>query len=157
MEEALSRWYVVMIKKIRLFVWCNIVVFSLFSFLGCGPSLYDYRFELNNNRESGECAMLLKSKKGSHLQSNHIMAKTWKTYHGPFKYPPNDLYSLYWVDENGDQYSAEADLRDIISKDFKGYLIFKIDNKNNLIYSVSNSYKGDELFNKTIKGKNVQK
>ena len=133
------------------------MVFSSFPFLGCGPKLYDYTFELSNDRNSGECALLLETQKGFFLQSSHIVAKTWKTYSGPHKHPPNDLYTVRWIDENGDHYSAEADFRTAISKKFQGYLIFKINSQNNLIYSASQSYKGEEIFSEISRGKKEEK
>jgi hypothetical protein len=142
-----------MIKNSKLFLWYSIVVFSLVTLLNCGPRLYDFSFELGNNRADGELAMLIKSKQGFHIPSNHIIAKTWATYHGPFKYPPNDLYTISWTNESGGEYSALVDLRTAVTKKFKGYLIFKIDDANNLICSASDSYKGIETFTKTIEGK----
>jgi hypothetical protein len=148
------RWH--MGEKTRLLVW-NVMMFLSLPLFGCGPKLYDYSFELSNDRNSGECAFLLESPKGFFLQSNHIVAKTWKTYSGPYKYPPNDLYTVRWIDENGDYYSAEADFRTAISKKFKGYLVFKVNSQNNLIYSASRDYKGEEIFSKVSRGKKEEK
>ena len=146
-----------MITRLKHLLWVCAMAFLFASIFGCGSRKYDFSFEIANNRSVGECALLIKSNGGFNIQFSRIVAKTWATYNGPFEYHPNDIYTISWVDENGHEYIAEVDLRNILSKRHTGYLIFRINDENNLISSASLSYKGDEMFSITTKGKKIIK
>lgn len=120
------------------------------SLFGCS-STYNYIFIVKNERSEGFCEVLAKSKSGVAFKVD-VVAKGTATLDAFFDDPPNDLYVITWVDENKVKYSAEADLKKLLSRRFKGHIYFIIDEQNNLSYSASKEYFGEMMFEKTAKG-----
>lgn len=69
--------------------------------------------------------------------------------HGPFKYPPNDLFKILWQTNSGIIYEGDIDLKNLLKMRYKGFVVFEITKENSVNYSAKIGHKGENLFFKT--------
>ena len=109
-----------------------------------------------NNRPQGFCSISLESKNKLYIPFIDVSANALKSYDGYFNHPANLLYEIKWIDENQNRYNAEADIRKLLPRNFRGHIYFEIDKESNLTYRASNEFKGENIFKKTVPGNKLE-
>ncbi|MFZ5796829.1 MAG: hypothetical protein ACOY3O_00225 [Thermodesulfobacteriota bacterium] len=141
-------------KKKVIYAFCIICV-SIAIIYAISNRTYYYSLVFEN-KQGQDLEMSVQSNKGKSIPFFNIISVGLSTYTADFATPPNDLYKISWVVQDNNIYSAQADMRQAVSKRFKGYIYFTVDAENNLIYSASHEYRGASLFKQEAKGTKVE-
>ena len=136
-------------KQKAIYLLYIMVLFSSLS--GCKSSGYEYTLVVENMRSHGWTDFLIQSSDGLKIPFA-VNAGTWKTYNASFSSPPNAVYLVSWVNEKGNEYYANVDLRNRMQKNFNGYIYFTLDEQNVLNYSASRVYRGPKMFEVPVEG-----
>lgn len=116
----------------------SIVLFLFVFIIGCvvNKTSYDYNISAKNIGETKLRNVTITSDKGLWHGTGYLNKGAVKTLGGYKSWPPNGVYTI--VVETMDKQASKAvvDLQDKIEKDFRGEIVFLVDEKNNLSYTL---------------------
>lgn len=95
---------------------------------------YDYRVVIKNTGEFELEDVSITSQKGLLHETGYVVKGAHAGLGAPQSTPPNDIYTIILKREDGFTEKHIVDLRDKVEKGFKGWLIFTINDRNEIGY-----------------------
>jgi hypothetical protein len=126
---------------------CCIISFTILA--GCGGKYFNYSLMLINSSGEDLSNVVVKSSAGIIFKLYIVSNGTTSIYHGPFEYPPNDLFEISWQTNSADIYKANIDLKNLLKKHYKGFVVFEINKHKSINYYAKIGHEGESLFFKT--------